>query len=136
MKPICRQKRTRKKSKKDKKKMTRAERRKKRREDRERRRKERAEKRANNKKSNNGESAISIVFWATMNFFYSCIRPWVWPWWLLITLLLICLGICGYGAFSVYREMKQSQYRRVPRYNSWSYKAASMFRKKTPKQRV
>ena len=124
-----------KKEKKKNKKMTRAERRKKRREDRERRRKERAEKRAKTK-GKGGDSAISIVFWATMNFFYNMIRPWVWPWWLLVPLFMVCFGICGYGAYSVYVEANQRQHRRVPRYNSWSYKAASMFRKKTDKQRV
>ena len=124
-----------KKNKKNKKKMTRAERRKKRREDRERRRKDRADKRAK-KREQGGESAISIVFWATMNFFYGCIRPWVWPWWILVPLFLVCIGICGYGAYSVWSETQRSQFRRVPRHNSWSYKAASMFRKKSEKQRV
>merc|ERR1712154_366452 len=119
-----------KKEKKKNKKMTRAERRKKRREDRERRRKERSDKRAKKRaEGGGGETALSIIFWATARFFWACLRPWVWPWWLLIPLFLVCVGICGYGAYSVYSEMKQSPNRRVPRYNSWSYKAASVFRK-------
>jgi len=128
-----------KKDKKKNKKMTRAERRKKRREDREKRRKERADKRAKKRANGKGgETALSIVFWATVNFFWACLRPWVWPWWLLIPLFLVCFAICGYGAWSVYSEMSRSSHRRVPRYNSWSHKAASMIRgkSKTEKQRV
>merc|ERR1712043_138686 len=82
--------------------MTRAERRKKRREDRERRRKERAarrEKAGNTKTSRPGP--MSIIFWSTMNFFWSMLRPWTWPLLLSIPLLLICFIGIGYGAYSV-----------------------------------
>merc|ERR1711902_463249 len=110
------------------------------REDRERRRKERAarrEKAGNNKSSKS--NPISIIFWSTINFFWSMIRPWTWPLFLSIPLLLICFVGIGYGAYSVYSEIGGSNRmrgRRVPKYNSWSYKLANMFTKKSLKQRV
>merc|ERR1712087_989370 len=110
------------------KKLTRAERRKKRREDREKRRKNRAERRKARKESGGGGGAnpFYVVFSATAKFFWAMLRPWVWPWWLSVPLMLVCAGVACFGCYSVYAEVGGSRRgRRVPEYNSWSYKVAN-----------
>merc|ERR1712176_1562278 len=127
----------------DKQPKTRAERRKKRREDRERRRRERAKKRKENRKKNRerdgSQGVFSIILWSVLGFFYTLIRPWTWHIALLVPLVLSCCGCAGYGLYLVYDEMNignRRRGRRAPRYDSWSYKIANMFSRKTMKQRV
>merc|ERR1712228_470601 len=125
-------------------KMTRSERRKKRREDRQKRRRERAAKRKEQRRKNNNDrsskqNVFGIIFWSTLNFFYAMIRPWTWPLFLSIPLMLICFCCMGYGLYVVFDEMNignRRRGRRAPKYNSWSYKLSQMFNRKTMKQRV
>eukprot|EP01083_Nonionella_stella_P211690 765121_1 len=118
--------------------MTRAERRKKRREDRERRRKERAARRKETREVNkNKQNVFSIIFWSTMNFFWALMRPWTWPLVALIPLLIVCCCGIAYGVYAIFSEIGDNKRgRRVPKYNSWSYKLSNMFNRKTKKQRV